>query len=591
MFRISKKVWLRIFFLLFLLLGMYYVAFASHHQYLGIEADFKNNHWLVTDIHNGGVAKSAGLSKGDILLKINQQDSKNNVLLNKWLIVEQAKSLVVEHRNHQKEQIFFNKQSSIDVWFIIFELIALVLFIYGILSLKKNKASRTSKRYSLFLILTSFFLSSLIPSSMGNTLGRLFVVLYVTLLPFFIDIFWRASVLKEAVTQLSLFSKIVMAYSVITILLFFMVQQFSLPLIFVKYLSDGIFYVSFLFLFILAIYSLLKDYSSFLFYKVNLILLTLLSLLPLFIGYVFPLSYNLPFLYTIPFLFFPIIGVVNRLIINRLMITRTYLPLSMISSLIAIVSTFVVVLFAIMMKFLPIWFMALYCFLFVLCLLPIIKDFLDMAKKLDYRLDKHNIFTAVEMERENIAITIHDTIIQDVIYHKKQMESTGFVDKKEVLNTLDDVVFELRELCSNIYPLMIKELGLKNSILELLDKFQKENPVEIEYKMIFDSNHFESSVSNFLLRSIKELITNSILHGNAKLIRLDIFESEQHLVVVVSDDGRFIEQSEDHKSHFGLNVIAEKLVLLGGELQVEKSPTKVKMLLPKGEKNDKDSSD
>lgn len=83
-----------------------------------------------------------------------------------------------------------------------------------------------------------------------------------------------------------------------------------------------------------------------------------------------------------------------------------------------------------------------------------------------------NNFSAVEMKREDIAITIHDTIIQEVIYHKKQIESAGDVDKSEVLNTLDDVVFELRELCSNIYPLMIKELGLKNAILELLNKFQ-----------------------------------------------------------------------------------------------------------------------
>lgn len=109
--------------------------------------------------------------------------------------------------------------------------------------------------------------------------------------------------------------------------------------------------------------------------------------------------------------------------------------------------------------------------------------------------------------------------------------------------------------------------------------------------MAFDSYHFESRVSNFILRSIKELITNSILHGNAKQIKLAMFESDNQLVVEVSDDGKFVERPDDHKSHFGLNVIAEKLALLGGELQIEKSPTKVRMLLPKGDKNDKNSSD
>nr|WP_278914031.1 hypothetical protein [Streptococcus lutetiensis] len=278
------------------------------------------------------------------------------------------------------------------------------------------------------------------------------MVLYITLLPFFIDIFWRASILKEAATKLSLFSRIVMGYSLVTILIFILVQEFSLPLIFVKYLSDSIFYVSFSILLILAAFSLVKDYPSFLLQKVNLILLTLLSLIPL--------------------LFLPIMGAVNHLIVNRLTITRTHLSLPVVYILEAIVSTFLMISFTVMMKFMLIWLVVVYCFLFILCSLPIIKDFMDMAKQLNYRLDGQTIFSAVEMKREDIAITIHDTIIQEVIYHKKQIESAGDVDKSEVLNTLDDVVFELRELCSNIYPLMIKELGLKNAILEFLNKFQ-----------------------------------------------------------------------------------------------------------------------
>lgn len=586
----AMKFCLRMALILFLVIGVYYTIFTSQHHYLGIEADFKNGHWLVTDIHNGGLAKKSALTEGDMILKIGHQDSKENALLNKWLIVEQAKSILVEH-NQQEKRISFKEKKSFDSLFVIFESIALVLLVWAILPLKKDKSSKTSRRYSLFLIATAFFLSSLIPSSMGNTLGRFFVVSYITLLPFFTDVFWRASVLKEEATKLSVFSRIVILYSMITMLIFALVEQFSLPLIVVKYLSNGVFYVSFSFLLILAALSLVKDYSSFLLQKVNLILLTILSLIPLFIGYIFPLPYDLPFSCTIPLLFLPITGAVNHLIVNRLTMTRTPLPLPVVYILVAIVSTFVMVSFAVMMQFMPVWFVAIYCFLFLLCSLPIIKDFMDMAKQLNYRLDRQTIFSAVEMEREDIAITIHDTIIQEVIYHKKQIESEDSINKGEVLNTLDDVVFELRELCSNIYPLMIKELGLKNAILELLNKFQKEEPVLIEHELAFERLPFESRVSNFILRSIKELITNSIMHGNAKQIKLSLFETAEQVVVEVVDDGEFIERSDDHKSHFGLNVIAEKLVLLGGELQIEKSPTRVRMLLPKGDKNDKNSSD
>ena len=39
--------------------------------------------------------RSCEVAEGDILLKIDQQESSKNVLLNKWLIVEQAKSVLV----------------------------------------------------------------------------------------------------------------------------------------------------------------------------------------------------------------------------------------------------------------------------------------------------------------------------------------------------------------------------------------------------------------------------------------------------------------------------------------------------------------
>ena len=47
------------------------------------------------------------------------------------------------------------------------------------------------------------------------------------------------------------------------------------------------------------------------------------------------------------------------------------------------------------------------------------------------------------------------------------------------------------------------------------------------------------------------------------------------------DDGHFGVVNDTTSSHFGLNVISEKLFLLGGELVVEKNPTKISMKIPK----------
>lgn len=48
------------------LIGIYYGKFTSQHSYLGITADYYNGHWIVTDVHSGGLAKSTSLSTGTL---------------------------------------------------------------------------------------------------------------------------------------------------------------------------------------------------------------------------------------------------------------------------------------------------------------------------------------------------------------------------------------------------------------------------------------------------------------------------------------------------------------------------------------------
>ena len=185
------------------------------------------------------------------------------------------------------------------------------------------------------------------------------------------------------------------------------------------------------------------------------------------------------------------------------------------------------------------------------------------------------------MERENISIYIHDTIVQDIIYYKKQIENKDTISKTDILNSLDDIIFELRDLCSNIYPLMIQELGLQNAIMDIVNKFQKKELVVIQAKIKTNYLDFGNIINNFVLRSIREMINNSILHGNVKTIDINIYDNEQETIFEIMDDGHFGVVNDTTSSHFGLNVISEKLFLLGGELVVEKNPTKISMKIPK----------
>lgn len=582
----SKNFFLISLAILFTFICIYFASFASRYSYIGISADFANSRWVIGDIHNGGEAYHSNVSVGDEILEIDNQESKNNVLLNKMLIVEQATSITVMHQN-QKVDVPFKKTNKVRNIFFIFGILSVILFLLSSIYFKRHEISKTSQRYHVFLFLTSIFLISIIPSSMGNFFARFILIIYITLFPFFINVFWKAATLNEEVTKFSMISRITIVYSLITTLLFVYSQFFDVPLYVVQYLSRYIFYISLVFLVALLFVALYRSMKARALNKLNIIVSVILGLSPLFIGYVFPFSYEVPVIYTIPLLIFPIITIVSSLITNRLTNIRFHLPSLVLYILVSLIVTINITCLYLMTRFLPDWLIIVYIFLLTLSSIPILKDILILNSKTSYSLlDNNSIFSAVEAEREEISIYLHDTIIQDVIYHKRQFENLELIPKDEALGLLDDVIFELRELCSNIYPLMIKELGLKNAILDVIDKFQKKEPIIIKHQIDVTKFNFENNINNFILRSIREIINNSIFHGNAKNIRLHLYETEHMVNIEIIDDGYFGIVNDTSSSHFGLNVISEKLSLLGGKLTIDRNPTTVMMCIPRKQVNE-----
>lgn len=179
-----KKYFLRFLLLLFAAIYIYFSSFAYQHSYLGISADYVNHSWVVSNIHNGGEASSSGLVVGDKILEIDHKSSRDNPLLNKLLIVEQATSMTVLHQGIQR-QIVFQKTYGSKKIFLMFSLLSIILFALSYGYSRRHEISRTSQRYYIFTFLTSLLLVSIIPSSMGNVVARLILVIYITLFPFF----------------------------------------------------------------------------------------------------------------------------------------------------------------------------------------------------------------------------------------------------------------------------------------------------------------------------------------------------------------------------------------------------------------------
>ena len=557
-----KSKMFRFYFVLLFIFFFYFSFSIFNRTYSGITVDKHDNEWIVRQVHNLGSFANHQEIIGSSIIQIDGQSPDSNFLLSRFLIVEPLHSVTVLDRGISKNLIIESGKSS-QIIFLVLSTIAFLILLLFRLYIKGRSRGKTGKRYFYFIIYTSLMLLSIIPSSIGDVFGRSLLISYLTLFPLFMDIFIRVLVLKIKGSTISNFSRIILGYSLITQLLF--VYNLIQPIDFLTiFFSRGVFYLVFFFLVILLLKMLISYSQIREMLPIHTLFLAVLALFPLFFGYIFPIGKEVSFIYSIPLLLLILFSIVNNLILERMIYVAWKWNPFIYNLIFAVFFTSLIILFSLLLReFSPIFFV-LYTFLFSLALLPEIRKMMLISHKMEGIFSSFHTFVATELEREEIAI-----------------------NRVALLEMLDDIVFELRDLCSNIYPLMVHELGLKESITSILNQFMKMETVSIMTTFSIDEEKVNDKVGTFILRTVKELVNNSILHGNAREITVDLSTKEKILSIVVIDDGIFKGNYQSNEYHFGLNRIVEKVHLLGGTVQINIEPTSVKIRIPiEGKKND-----
>lgn len=569
-----KRLWIQLSFLFLLLL--------EHGSYIGISARKDENGWVIKKIQANGAANSSGLEIGDKIEKVDGFPVTDNKELNRWLIVEQADSITVSRYGKVHEITFVENNLNFEAFCIFFSIsFVYLLFLIG---LSRNQlTNKISKQFFQFSVMFIFTLLAVVPSSMGNYLGRLIIILSISAFSGYVYTFLNKSTLvnifKVKIIQ------VIMLIGIFNFILISLAYFIQLPDFLTEYLSTGIFYVLG---FILSSFFASELLRSLFFgtekkegTQVNLSLICLLSFVPLFIFYILPTGWIAPFYLVVLFAVLPVFGIVHLLILSRFLRYNYRMNQSILYFLLAFILSITIMVISLLGQYVPLPVLMPYVFFLIYSFFPLIGEMILTVKRKKEYSDPVALFVAVEDERENISTFIHDTVIQDAIYLMKTIEENeGNVSKERFIQELDELIFNLRELCSDIYPLMIKEMGLTNTIVSMIEQTMKKYSVNISYTIDKGVENFSIKVNNFILRSLKEFINNSILHGKATEITLKMSCKEDICIFEVIDNGSYVHKKSDDQVHFGLELIREKLLLLGGELLIETDDvTKITMIL------------
>jgi len=192
----------------------------------------------------------------------------------------------------------------------------------------------------------------------------------------------------------------------------------------------------------------------------------------------------------------------------------------------------------------------------------------------------HATIETQEVERNRIAKDLHDAIsakLNVVSLHLNMLldDSLNVIEQKGSLNKIlgitKNVLMSSRTIAHNLLPPILSKFGLNAAITELLNEFESTKTIRID-KFVNYNKGLSKMNELHLFRIIQELMNNSIKHGNAKNISVNLTDNANELSLIFIDDGSGFNVEEALlKKGLGLNNIKSRVTILKGELIIKSS--------------------
>ena len=208
-----------------------------------------------------------------------------------------------------------------------------------------------------------------------------------------------------------------------------------------------------------------------------------------------------------------------------------------------------------------------------------IEEELRMASQANRELNSYLALSekiAEDRERKRIAREIHDTLghaltgISAGIDAVKVLVDIDTNRAKEQLNNVSvvvrDGIRDVRGSLNKLRPGALENNTLKEALIKIIREYEAISNLEIHLLYKWDNIDLDIAKEDIVFRVIQESITNSVRHGHAKTIWIELLEEEEAYVMTIQDDG--VGFDELHYG-YGLKQMQERLMIIGGSVRFE----------------------
>jgi len=171
-----------------------------------------------------------------------------------------------------------------------------------------------------------------------------------------------------------------------------------------------------------------------------------------------------------------------------------------------------------------------------------------------------------EVERTRIARELHDSVGQQLTLIKRKSQ---MADLDEITFMTNSALEEVRSISRGLYPAVLKQLGLTESIKQLIHDLDEGTSIFFTSELDVIDSYFSEQESLNFYRFIQESLANILKHAEATSAEIEIKIIGPKIAVKITDNGIGFDPTQaKRKQSMGLKTIAERIRILKGTFQI-----------------------
>ena len=206
------------------------------------------------------------------------------------------------------------------------------------------------------------------------------------------------------------------------------------------------------------------------------------------------------------------------------------------------------------------------------------------------RRSSQQVLRAQERERSRLASDLHDEVNQALTAILLRLEALGQdvppemkSDVAELKRLVNQAMEELLNLARQLRPTALDDHGLVPAIDAQLKRFAERTGTEVKLDAQGEFASLGEDEQTAVYRIVQEALTNVGRHSGAKSVEVQLARGGYGTVLLIRDDGEGFDLSSSARRGLGLEGMAERARVVGGELDLRSAPgsgTSLTMRLP-----------